>query len=90
MSNLPDPKLGMSFEELRAFFETPEGKRLAVAEEGQFRKGYWFGWLECIEALENGATVQDLIDHYNGPVWNWRYGDPSKIVEPPGFKTKGE
>ena len=65
---------------------TPEEQGQARQEEAAFRRGYFYGVDDAIEAMRDGVTLQALIDYYNGPLWKWRFkDDDSKEVHPPAI-----
>jgi hypothetical protein len=65
---------------------TKEEAQQYAREEAAFRRGYFSGVDDNIEAVRRGVTLQRLINYYNGKLWEWRFeGDYSKIVEPPAM-----
>jgi hypothetical protein len=52
-------------------------------EEAAFRRGYFYGVDDTIEAVRAGVALQRLVTYYNGRLWKWRFGDCTKEVEPP-------
>jgi len=70
---------------------TPKELEIKQQIEAAFRRGYFQGVSDTIEATRAGVTLRRLIDHYNGILWNWRFPTDhyEKVVQPPEM-PKGE
>jgi len=53
------------------------------AEEA-FRRGYFYGVQDALEAFKAGVTPAQLTDYYKGALWSWRFAEKfDKLTEPP-------
>ena len=55
-------------------------------EEMAFRRGYFYGVQDVIDALRTGVHPRQLLAYYNNALWDWRFHQPhDKEIKPPAM-----
>lgn len=63
----------MTYADLEKYFESPEGKEEYRKLESAFRRGFYHGTDQVIEALKSGVTLRQLETWVNNDVFDWWY-----------------
>jgi len=56
------------------------------ASEHAYRRGFIHGYCEALDHLIAGRTKQDMTDHVNTALREWREGDCSQRIDPPAIQ----
>jgi hypothetical protein len=57
-----------------------------VEREDEYRRGYWDGFCEALDAIERGCPkriYKRLAEFFDGALTDWRYGACDKYEQPP-------
>jgi 5-methylcytosine-specific restriction endonuclease McrA len=72
-----------SWQDLHNFLQTPVGRYVGDLEEKHYRRGYFDGVYQAAVYINRGADHRQLNWWINEILWNWRYRDIDKCIEPP-------
>lgn len=55
----------------------------AIIAEAAYRRGFMHGYSQAIDHVEDGDTIQDMLDYINKPLVEWRESRCDREVQPP-------